>query len=112
MLPFFEISDSWFNRLQILKDGANNFKFMLWSSKVEYGVACGVGDWLANDWHLVRATWQKDSISLSLDGNVCGTRTFVTMPERLANRFFIGSSAQGAVQAQAAMDEFTISLKP
>jgi hypothetical protein len=109
---FFEIGDSWFNRFLLIKDAANNFKFMVWSSKVEYGVACGVNDWIANDWHQVRAAWQADRISLYLNGILCETQTFVTMPVSLASRFYIGSSAQGNLQAQSVMDEFTIYPNP
>ena len=109
---FFEIGDSWFNRFRIIKDGANNFRFMAWSSKVEYDVACNVGDWVANDWHKVRATWDHDTLSLYLDENLCDTQTFVTMPERLSTRFYIGSSAQLDLQAQAAIDEFVIHTQP
>jgi hypothetical protein len=109
---FFEIGDSWFNRFRITKDGANNFRFMVWSSAVEYGVACGVNDWIANDWHQVRASWQVDRIALYLDGILCGTQTFVVMPESLSSRFYIGSSAQGSSQAQSAMDEFIIQPQP
>jgi hypothetical protein len=108
---FFEIGDSWFNRFQLIKDGANNFKFMVWSSKVEYGVACGVGDWLASDWHQVKATWKEDVISLYLDGNLCSTQTFVTMPGSLASRLYIGSTPRGDSQAQSVIDDFTISTK-
>jgi hypothetical protein len=60
----------------------------------------------------VKANWKKDKRSLYLGGKLCGTRTFVTMPDRLADRLYIGSSAQGSLQAQAALDEFTISPKP
>ena len=109
---FFEVGDTWFNRFLLIKDAANNFRFMVWSSKVEYGVACGVGDWIANDWHHVKATWQNDAISLYLDGALCGSRTYVTMPERLASRLFIGSSAQGALQAQSVIDEFFLYPEP
>ena len=109
---FFEIGDSWFNRFLIIKDGANNLKFMLYSSKVEYGVACGVSGWKAHDWRYVKATWQKDRISLYLDGDLCGTQTFVTMPDSLSSRFYIGSSAQGNLQAQSVMDELIIHPQP
>lgn len=109
---FFEIGDSWFNRFLITKDGANNFRFIVWSSKNEFGVACGVSDWIANDWHQVKATWQNDRIALTLDGGLCGTQTFVTMPQSLSSRLYIGSSAQGSSQAQSVLDEFTISAQP
>jgi hypothetical protein len=109
---FFEIGDSWFNRFRIMKDGANNFRLMAWSSQVEYDAACNVSGWVANDWHKVRATWQDDSLSLYLDEALCDTQTFVTMPDHLSSRFYIGSSAQQDLQAQAAIDEFAIYPQP
>lgn len=104
----FEIGDSWLNRFRIAKDGANNFRFLVWSSKAEYGVACDVQLWVANDWHHVRVTWHNDSISLSLDDVVCATRTFVVMPTSLSPRIYVGSSAQQDLQAQSVIDEFII----
>jgi len=109
---FFEVGDTWFNRLRITKDGANNLRFMVWSSQVEYGVACNVAYWIAKDWHEVRATWQEDELSLYLDDSLCDSQTFVTMPDHLSSRFYIGSSAQRDTQAQAAIDEFAIYPKP
>jgi hypothetical protein len=109
---FFEIGDSWFNRFRITKDGANNFRFMVWSSEVEYDVACNVSNWEANDWHQVRATWQSDSLSLYLDGVLCDTQTFVVMPASLSSQFFVGSSASQDMQAQSAIDEFAIYSQP
>ena len=105
---FFEIGDSWFNRFRIMKDGANNFRFMVWSSTAEYGVACDVQRWVANDWHHVRVTWQSDSISLSLDDVVCATQTFVVMPTSLSPRMYVCCSAQQDLQAQSVVDEFII----
>jgi len=108
----FEVGDSWFNRFRITKDGANNFRFMVWSSQVEYGVGCSVANWVANDWHQVRATWQDNSLSLYLDGALCDTQTFVEMPAQLSSRFYIGSSAKQDLQAQSAIDEFAIYPQP
>jgi hypothetical protein len=109
---FFELGDSWFNRFRITKDGANNFRFMVWSSDTEYDVACNVSHWIANDWHQVRATWQGDSIHLDLDGVLCDTETPVEMPEVLSSRIYIGSSAKHDMQAQSIIDEFIIYLEP
>lgn len=106
---FFEIGDSWFNRFRIIKDGANNFRFMVWSADVEYDAACSVDNWVADEWHHVRATWLTDSISLYLDGELCDTQTFVMLPDSLSPHLFIGSSAQGDTQAQAVIDDFIIS---
>jgi len=109
---FFEIGDSWFNRFRITKDGANNFRFMVWSSKVEYDAACSVDHWSADEWHHVRATWVADSISLYLDGEHCDTQSFVVLPDSLSPHLFIGSSAKGDLQAQSVIDDFIISPKP
>ena len=108
---FFEIGDEWFNRMRIMKDGANNFRFMVWSSEVEYD-ACSVVDWSVDEWHYVRAIWGDDQISLFLDGENCDTQTFVLMPESLSSQFFIGSSAKRDLQAQAVIDEFSILPEP
>jgi hypothetical protein len=109
---FFEIGDAWFNRFRLIKDGANNFRFMAWSSEVEYDAACNVGHWEADEWHQVRATWGDEALSLYLDGALCDTQTFVTLPEYLDARFHIGSSAQGDMQAQAVIDEFAVYAQP
>jgi hypothetical protein len=109
---FFEIGDSWFNRFRIIKDGANNFRFMVWSSKNEYDAACNVSNWVANDWHHVRVNWQNDTISLYLDGILCDTQTFVVMPDSLSSRFYIGSSANQDLQAQSVIDDFIINSGP
>jgi len=109
---FFEVGDEWFNRMRIIKDGANNFRFMVWSSEVEYDAACSVAEWSANEWHHVRAVWEDGNIFLYLDGENCDTQTFVVMPESLSSRLFIGSSSKRDLQAQAVIDEFSISPEP
>jgi len=109
---FFEIGDDWFNRLRITKDGANNLRFMVWSTETEYDVACNVSAWIATEWHHVTAIWQEDRISLYLDGELCETETAVVLPESLAKRLYIGSSAQQDLQAQAVIDEFVIREEP
>jgi hypothetical protein len=109
---FFEIGDEWFNRFRLMKDGANNFRFMAWSAQVEYNAACSVDHWAVEEWHHVRATWGDGALSLFLDGSLCDTQTFVTLPDQLSSRFYIGSSAQRDMQAQAAIDEFIIGRQP
>jgi len=109
---FFEVGDSWFNRFRIAKDGANNFRFLVWSSNTEYDAACNVNSWVANDWHQVRATWQRDSIYLDLDGVLCDTQTSVVMPDSLSSRFYVGSSARQDMHAQSVIDEFAIYSQP
>jgi hypothetical protein len=109
---FFESGDSWFNRFRLIKDGANNFRFMVWSSDTEYDAACSVNDWIAGEWHHVWATWQKDTISLYLDHKLCDTQEDVVMPERLSPLLYIGSTANQDTQAQAVIDEFIIHPEP
>jgi hypothetical protein len=109
---FFETGDTWFNRFRITKDGANNFRFMVWSSDTEYDAACNVGHWTAGDWHHVWVTWQSDTIALYLDHKHCDTQEGVTMPETISSLLFIGSTVNQDMQAQAVIDEFIIRPKP
>jgi hypothetical protein len=104
---FFEVGDTWLNRIIIMKDGANNFRFIVWSADTEYGVAINVGHWNANEWHHVQATWEQNSIALSLDDNPF-LSTFAVLPSTLAERLYIGSSSSGDMSAEAVMDEFFI----
>ena len=109
---FFETGDTWFNRFRITKDGANNFRFMVWSSDTEYDAACNVSGWTAGEWHHVWVTWQTDTIRLYLDHKLCDTQEDVVMPENLSPLLFIGSTINQDAQAQAVIDEFIISPKP
>ena len=105
---FFEVGDYWYNRMRIMKDGANNFRFMVWSSDAEYGVAHNVSDWNANEWHHVKVSWRSDTISLYLDGVLVETNPSIVLPGYLASKIHIGSSSAGDMQAQAVMDDFVI----
>ena len=109
---FFETGDTWFNRFRITKDGANNFRFMVWSADTEYDAACNVSDWNAGDWHHVWATWQSDTIALYLDHKLCDTQENVVLPESLSPLLYIGSTANQDTQAQAVIDEFIIQPEP
>ena len=104
----FEIGNSWYNRMRIMKDGANNLRFMVWSESAEYDASWNVGLWQASEWHHIRATWHDTTIGLSVDGLLRGTRSNVGMPARLAARIYVGSSGFGGLNAQAVMDEFII----
>lgn len=106
---FFEAGYEWFNRMRIMKDGANNLRFMVWDADTEYGVAYNVGDWLAGEWHHVAATWQADEIALYVDGAQVGWTDGVTMPLVLADELFVGSAALDPQFAQGVIDEFRIS---
>ncbi|NKQ35745.1 MAG: LamG domain-containing protein [Chloroflexi bacterium] len=109
---FFEIGTTWFNRMRITKDGANNFRFMVWSADTEYDAAYNVSGWQADEWHHVRVTWEEDEIALYLDGILRNVETGITLPASLDSVLYLGSSSGGSVQAQAVMDEFAIYTKP
>ncbi len=108
---FFEVGDTWFNRMLIIKDGANNFRFLVWSADTEYGVAIHVGHWKADEWHHVRVTWEQDSIALSLDEGP-PVSAFAVLPSTLAGRLYIGSTTAGSLSAEAVLDEFYIHWQP
>lgn len=109
---FFEVGNSWFNRMRIMKDGANNLRFMLWDSTNEYGVAHDVAYWQAGEWHHVAVTWQGVNIALFVDGNQQASSSSARPPENLAPTIFIGSSLWHDQQANAVIDELRISDIP
>ena len=109
---FFEVGDEWFVRFRIIKDGAHDFRFMVWSSKTEYGIACSTNLWMANDWHQARATWQAGEITLVLDGAIRDSQNLGVLPEIISDRLFIGSAVQRILQAEAVVGEFIISNEP
>jgi len=109
---FFEVGDGWFNRMRIMKDGANNFRFMVWSSDTEYDAAYSVASWAADEWHHVRVTWQDDTIALYLDGVLRNTESPVVMPSALSSWMYIGSSSWQGMQAHSVIDEFIIYSRP
>ena len=104
----FEVGDTWYNRMRIMKDGANNLRFMVWSDDAELDTSTSVGNWRAGEWHHVRAAWHNQTISLSVDGKVVSTRPHVGMPSRLADRLYVGSSGYDIHNAEAVLDEFVI----
>ena len=106
---FFEMGYDWFNRMRIMKDGANNLRIMVWDDDTEYGVAYNIGDWLAGEWHHIAATWQDDTIALYVDGVQVGTSEGVTMPSSMVDALFVGSAALDPQYAQGVIDEFRIS---
>ena len=109
---FFEAGDGWFNRLRIMKDGANNLRFMLWDSTTEYGVAYNVAHWRAGEWHHVAATWKGNNIALFVDGQRKASSNVANPPDTLADTMYIGSSLWHDQQANAIIDEFRISDIP
>lgn len=105
---FFEVGNSWFNRMRIMKDGANNFRFMVWSDDTEYGIHHNVADWPAGQWHHVRVTWQDTIMKLYLDDVLVDQRNDLVLPAALAPKLYVGSSASAEMQAQAVIDELII----
>jgi YVTN family beta-propeller protein len=109
---FFEVGDGWFNRIRIMKDGANNLQFIVWDADTEYRVAYNVAYWQAGEWHHVAATWEGTSITLFVDGQQRDRSDAASPPETLANTIHIGSSLWHDQQADATLDELRISDVP
>jgi len=109
---FFEVGTGWFNRMRILKDGANNLRFLVWDSAHEYGVAYNVAHWLAGEWHHVAVTWQGTDLALYADGQLRDSSHIARPPDLLAETMTVGSSHWGDQQANAVLDEFRISDVP
>ena len=105
---FFEVGDSWFNRMRIMKDGANNLRFMLWNNTTETGVATNVAHWQAGEWHHIAATWEDTTIALYVDGLQVGLLENTFVPDTLADTIYIGSTLWHDQQADAVIDEFRI----
>ncbi len=109
---FFEVGDGWFNRMRIMKDGANNLRFMVWSAETEYGVAHNVAGWAADEWHRIGVSWRTDTIALYLDGELAEMATGTVLPEMLAPAMYVGSTPGADQQAQAVIDELAIYSQP
>ena len=109
---FFEAGNVWFNRIRIMKDGANNLRFMLWDSTTEYGVAYNVANWRAGEWHHVAATWMGTDIALHVDGQQRENSHTANPPDTLANIMYVGSSSSVTEQSNADLDELRISDIP
>ena len=108
----FEVGNTWFNRLRIMKDGANNLRFMMWDSTTEYNAAYNVGHWAAGEWHHIAALWQADTIALYVDGQLRDSRSGTHVPDVLAPAIHIGSSTSDYSYAAGVIDEFRISAVP
>lgn len=109
---FLEVGYTWFNRIRIMKDGANNLRFMIWSHDREYDIGTSVADWRAGDWHHVAATWSGSDSALFVDGQPRASRHDLVPPDFLAAELFIGSNSQATQAAQATFDELRISDRP
>ncbi|HOT91326.1 MAG TPA: CARDB domain-containing protein [Anaerolineae bacterium] len=109
---FFEVGAQWFNRMRIMKDGANNLRFLLWDSTTEYGVAHNIGHWQAGEWHHVAVTWQGTDIALYVDGVQVASDGNARPPDTLAAEMYVGSASWEGYQANAVIDELRISDIP
>jgi DNA-binding beta-propeller fold protein YncE len=109
---FFEVGDAWFNRMRLMKDGANNLRFMVWDSTTEYGVAYNVGDWHAGEWHHVAATWQGTNIALYIDGTQVASDSNAHPPDMLSGEMYVGSASWEGQRTNGVIDELRISDVP
>jgi DNA-binding beta-propeller fold protein YncE len=109
---FFEVGNEWFNRMRVMKDGANNLRFMVWDSTTEYGVAHNVDDWQAGEWHHIAATWQGTDIGLHVDGTQVASESNAHPPDTLSAEMYVGSASREGQQANAVIDELRISDIP
>lgn len=108
----FEVGDGWFNRMRIMKDGANNLRFLVWDSGAEYDAAYHVAHWLAGEWHHVAVTWEGTDIALYTEGQLRDNNPAAHPPDTLAPTISVGSSHWGDQQAHAVIEEFRISDVP
>jgi concanavalin A-like lectin/glucanase superfamily protein/FIMAH domain-containing protein/Big-like domain-containing protein len=104
---FFTIGDA----LWVVKDGADNLRFILGSEDSEAFQGYNLGAWAANDWHHVAVTWSvPGDLKTYVDGvqrisHSSGTKDLVlSVPPAMA----IGSQ-NGSLQADAVIDELRIS---
>jgi PKD repeat protein len=109
---FFEIGDSWFNRMRVMKDGDNNLRFIVWDGSHEYDVGYPVGHWQAGEWHHVAATWQGTTIALYVDGQQRVGRDDANLPDTRGDTIYVGYSFSHGQRANAVLDEFRISDVP
>ena len=108
----FEVGDSWFNRLRVAKDGANNLRLMVWDSSTEYGVATNVAGWQAGEWHHIAATWQGSTLQLFVDGVLRDRAQSAGVPDTLANSLVVGAANYEPQWAHGVIDELRISRVP
>lgn len=106
---FLEVGEGWYNRLRIMKDGANNLRFMLWNLDSETSVNYHIGWWKAGEWHHIAALWRNDQIELFVDGVQVDQQPIPSPPASLGPTLYLGNGANGDLPAEARIDEFRIS---
>ncbi len=109
---FFDLGHSLRNHIAILKDGANNLRFIMWGPYSEHGVAYNVSHWLPDEWHHIGVTWSRNRLELYVDEKLVVKGTHIEFPTSLDSQFYIGSSSGGHKQAEAVIDEFIIYGQP
>ncbi|CAG0936462.1 tRNA(Glu)-specific nuclease WapA [Thermoflexales bacterium] len=110
---FFEAgSGEWYNRLRIMKDGANNLRFMVWNNNQETGVGYNIDHWLAGEWHHVAVGWEESEIVLFTDGERRDSSGTAQLPDTLPTTISVGSNTEQTEQANATLDELRISDIP
>lgn len=109
---FLDSGAAFVNGFRVVKDGANNLRFMLWRGSRESGVGYGIGSWQTGQWHHVAVTWTTNQIALYVDGQQRSSSTNLALPDALATTMYIGSSASAGSQANGVFDEFRISSVP
>jgi hypothetical protein len=104
---FFTLGDA----LWMVKDGANNLRFILGREDSEAYKGVNLGAWVANQWHHLAVTWTIPGLMKTyIDGkevlsHASASQDLVTS---VPATMFIGSQA-GSLQANAVFDELRIS---
>ena len=100
------------NGFQIVKDGANNLRFMRWRGASEAGLGYNIASWKAGEWHHIAVTWTTNAEALYVDSLSRASGSFIAMPDTLAATLYVGSDTSGNSQADGVIDEFRISNMP
>ena len=109
----FEAGNTWFNRLRIAKDGANNLRFMVWDNQTEFGAAYNVNHWVAGQWYHIAATWRAgQGIQLFVDGALRSSDQAAAVPATLPATMTIGAANFEPWRAEGSIDELRISGWP
>jgi hypothetical protein len=99
------------NALWIVKDGADNLRFILGREDSEATQGINLGAWRSNEWHYLAVTWTVPGRMITyVDGTAvvshpAASRDLVTS---IPATMFVGSQA-GSLQANAVFDQLQIS---